>query len=114
MTATRNNDGSTAERGLYLVFELGQSEGELALAAADPLAASVGGRSASWPWRRPATQDSSQRVFSGLAGQEMTGLKRQRAPANLAQALRAISRPDLVIPCCLAPQQSPTPFHQAS
>jgi len=33
MTATRNNDCSTAERCLYLAFELGQNNWQLALAA---------------------------------------------------------------------------------
>jgi hypothetical protein len=53
-------------------------------------------------------------VFGGITGQMNDVEKSKPRPRAAAEALAgSFTRPDLAIPCWVAPLQSPTPFHQA-
>jgi hypothetical protein len=56
-------------------------------------------------------QHINEKVFSGIAGQKN---KKEAQDRDVLGPAGLFSRPDLAIPRWVAPQQSPTPFRQAT
>ena len=54
---------------------------------------------------------STERFFKEWQGKR---IEKEAQDSNVPGLAGSFSRPDLAIPCWVAPQQSPTPFRQAT